>query len=106
MPLAAGPQGRGCAARSSRPTSINRAQAEAGLLDALDTAHDFPLPPRWSRPSSARSGPSVENDKAQGALSDEDTAKSEDELRPTTARSPSAACAWPGPGRDRRGEQP
>ena len=59
----------------------SRFKLKRALLDALDAAHDFPLPPRMVEAEFAQIWSQVEQDKAQGQLPDEDTSKSEDELK-------------------------
>ena len=59
----------------------SRFKLKRALLDALDSAHDFPLPPRMVEAEFGQIWSQVEADKAQGALPDEDTSKSEDELK-------------------------
>jgi trigger factor len=59
----------------------SRFKLKRALLDALDTAHDFPLPPRMVEAEFGQIWSQVEADKAQGQLPDEDSAKSEDELK-------------------------
>jgi trigger factor len=59
----------------------SRFKLKRALLDALDTAHDFPLPPRMVEAEFGQIWSQVEQDKAQGELPDEDSAKSDDELK-------------------------
>ncbi len=51
------------------------------LLDALDEKHDFELPKRMLEAEFQGIWQQVEQDKAQGQLSDEDKSKSDEELR-------------------------
>jgi trigger factor len=51
------------------------------LLDALDEKHDFELPKRMLEAEFQGIWAQVQQDKAQGQLSDEDAAKSDEELR-------------------------
>ena len=59
----------------------SRFKLKRALLDALDSAHDFPLPPRMVEAEFGQIWSQVEADKAQGALPDEDASKSDDELK-------------------------
>jgi len=59
----------------------SRFKAKRALLDVLDTGHDFPLPPRMVESEFANIWAQVEAEKAAGELSDEDKAKSEDQLK-------------------------
>jgi trigger factor len=59
----------------------SRFKLKRALLDALDAAHDFPLPPRMVEAEFGQIWSQVEADKAQGSLPDEDADKSEDELK-------------------------
>ncbi len=59
----------------------SRFKLKRALLDALDEQHDFPLPPRMVEAEFESIWAQVEQDKAQGQLPDEDTSKSEDELK-------------------------
>ncbi|MGZ6011680.1 MAG: trigger factor [Caulobacteraceae bacterium] len=59
----------------------SRFKLKRALLDALDSAHDFPLPPRMVEAEFGQIWSQVEADKAQGSLPDEDSSKSEDELK-------------------------
>ncbi|HTK35608.1 MAG TPA: trigger factor [Caulobacteraceae bacterium] len=59
----------------------SRFKLKRALLDALDSAHDFPLPPRMVEAEFGQIWSQVQADKAQGSLPDEDVAKSEDELQ-------------------------
>jgi trigger factor len=62
-------------------TSQSRFKLKRALLDALDTHHDFPLPPRMVEAEFTSIWQQVENDKAQGGLPDDDAGKSEDDLK-------------------------
>jgi len=59
----------------------SRFKLKRALLDALDTAHDFPLPPRMVEAEFGQIWSQVEADKAQGNLPEEDSSKSDDELQ-------------------------
>ncbi|MGZ5985073.1 MAG: trigger factor [Caulobacteraceae bacterium] len=59
----------------------SRFKLKRALLDVLDTQHDFPLPPRMVEAEFGQIWSQVEADKAQGSLPDEDSSKSEDELK-------------------------
>ncbi len=59
----------------------SRFKAKRALLDVLDEKHDFPLPPRMVEAEFASIWAQVEQEKASGELSDEDKAKSDDELK-------------------------
>jgi trigger factor len=59
----------------------SRFKLKRALLDVLDTAHDFPLPPRMVEAEFAAIWQQVQTDKAQGGLPDEDAGKSEDDLK-------------------------
>jgi trigger factor len=59
----------------------SRFKLKRALLDALDSAHDFPLPPRMVEAEFGQIWSQVEADKAQGSLPDEDASKSDDELK-------------------------
>ncbi len=58
----------------------SRFKLKRALLDALDTAHDFPLPPRMVEAEFGQIWSQVQNDKTQGSLPDEDADKPESEL--------------------------
>jgi trigger factor len=58
----------------------SRFKLKRALLDALDTAHDFPLPPRMVEAEFESIWRQVQADKAQGELPDEDAGKSEEAL--------------------------
>jgi trigger factor len=59
----------------------SRFKAKRALLDLLDSRHDFPLPPRMVESDFATIWAQVEAEKARGELSDEDKAKSDEELK-------------------------
>jgi len=59
----------------------SRFKAKRALLDLLDSQHDFPLPPRMVEAEFATIWTQVEAEKARGELSDDDKAKSDDELK-------------------------
>jgi trigger factor len=59
----------------------SRFKLKRALLDALDSAHEFPLPPRMVEAEFGQIWSQVEADQAQGNLPDEDSSKSEDELK-------------------------
>lgn len=59
----------------------SRFKLKRALLDALDSAHDFPLPPRMVEAEFGQIWSQVEADKAQGQLPEEDSAKSDEELK-------------------------
>ena len=59
----------------------SRFKAKRALLDVLDEKHDFPLPPRMVEAEFAAIWQQVEQEKARGELSEEDKAKSDDELK-------------------------
>jgi len=59
----------------------SRFKLKRALLDVLDSAHDFPLPPRMVEAEFGQIWSQVEADKAQGGLPDEDAGKSDDELK-------------------------
>ncbi len=59
----------------------SRSKAKRALLDVLDERHDFPLPPRMVEGEFGAIWSQVEAERARGELSDEDKAKSEEELR-------------------------
>ena len=58
----------------------SRFKLKRALLDALDAAHDFPLPPRMVEAEFGQIWSQVQNDKSQGSLPDEDADKPEAEL--------------------------
>ena len=59
----------------------SRFKAKRALLDLLDTAHDFALPPRMVEGEFQVIWRQVEAEREAGELSDEDKAKSDDDLR-------------------------
>jgi trigger factor len=59
----------------------SRAKAKRKLLDALDTAHDFDLPPGMVEAEFNQIWAQVEQEKNNGTLADEDKDKSEDDLK-------------------------
>jgi trigger factor len=59
----------------------SRFKLKRALLDALDSAHEFPLPPRMVEAEFGQIWSQVEADKAQGGLPDEDASKSDEELK-------------------------
>jgi trigger factor len=58
-----------------------RMKVKRALLDQLDGAHDFPLPPRMVEAEFAGIWSQVEAEKERGELAPEDAGKSEDELK-------------------------
>ncbi len=61
--------------------ATSRFKLKRALLDALDKAHDFPLPPRMVDAEFGVIWQQVEQDKERGGLPPEDEGKSEDELK-------------------------
>jgi trigger factor len=61
--------------------AASRFKLKRALLDALDTAHDMPLPPRMVQAEFDGIWAQVEKDRAEGQASPEDAGKSDDELR-------------------------
>ena len=61
--------------------ATSRFKLKRALLDALDKAHDFPLPPRMVDAEFAVIWQQVEQDKERGGLPPEDEGKSEDDLK-------------------------
>jgi trigger factor len=61
--------------------SASRFKLKRALLDALDTRHDIPLPPRMVEAEFAQIWTQVEKDRAEGAIPPEDAGKSEETLR-------------------------
>jgi trigger factor len=59
----------------------SRFKLKRALLDALDEAHDFPLPPRKVEAEFESIWRQVQADQAEGGLPEEDAAKSEEELQ-------------------------
>ncbi|MFI4973255.1 MAG: trigger factor [Caulobacterales bacterium] len=62
-------------------TGATRFKVKRALLDRLDAAHDFPLPPRMVEAEFASIWSQVDADRQAGALGPEDEGKSEDELK-------------------------
>ena len=65
----------------SQYAGATRMKIKRALLDKLDTAHDFPLPPRMVDGEFAGIWSQVEAEKERGELSPEDEGKSDDELK-------------------------
>jgi trigger factor len=61
--------------------SASRFKLKRALLDALDTAHDIPLPPRMVQAEFDGIWQQVEKDRTEGEVSPEDAGKSEEELQ-------------------------
>ena len=61
--------------------SASRFKLKRALLDKLDTAHDFPLPPRMVDAEFAGIWTQVEGDRERGELPPEDAGKSDDTLK-------------------------
>lgn len=61
--------------------AASRFKLKRALLDALDTAHDFPLPPRMVEAEFEVIWRQVQQDKEAGSLPTDDEGKSDDELR-------------------------
>jgi trigger factor len=59
----------------------SRFKLKRALLDALDSKHDFPLPPRMVEAEFASIWQQVQQDKEAGGLPPEDADKSEDQLQ-------------------------
>jgi trigger factor len=59
----------------------SRFKLKRALLDQLDKAHDFPLPPRMADAEFDRIWRQVEQDRANDALGEDDKAKPEEQLR-------------------------
>lgn len=62
-------------------SGASRFKLKRALLDALDTQHDFPLPPRMVEAEFAAIWSQVQQDKERGALPPEDAEKSDDQLQ-------------------------
>lgn len=60
--------------------SASRFKLKRALLDALDTKHDFPLPPKMVEAEFAAIWTQVQQDKAQESLPPEDADKSDEQL--------------------------
>jgi trigger factor len=65
----------------SQYAGATRMKVKRALLDKLDTAHDFPLPPRMVEAEFAGIWNQVEAEKERGDLAPEDAGKTDDELR-------------------------
>jgi trigger factor len=65
----------------SQYAGATRMKIKRALLDKLDTAHDFPLPPRMVDAEFAGIWNQVEAEKERGELAPEDAGKSDDELK-------------------------
>jgi trigger factor len=61
--------------------ATSRFKLKRALLDALDTRHDFPLPPRMVEAEFGAIWEQVKADQERGGLPPEDQGKSEDELK-------------------------
>ena len=61
--------------------SASRFKLKRALLDALDSRHEIPLPPRMVEAEFAQIWAQVEKDRAEGAIPPEDAGKSEETLR-------------------------
>jgi trigger factor len=59
----------------------SRFKLKRALLDQLDTKHDFPLPPKMVEAEFSAIWQQVEQDKASGALAEDDAQKSDEQLR-------------------------
>ena len=62
-------------------SQTSRFKLKRALLDALDKAHDFPLPPRMVEAEFEVIWRQVEDDRSRNGAAEEDAGKSEDELR-------------------------
>jgi trigger factor len=62
-------------------SETSRFKLKRALLDKLDTAHDFPLPPRMVDAEFEVIWQQVEQDRAQGGTAPEDEGKTDDELK-------------------------
>ena len=60
--------------------SASRFKLKRALLDALDTKHDFPLPPKMVEAEFAAIWTQVQQDKAQESLPPEDAGKTDEQL--------------------------
>jgi trigger factor len=65
----------------SQYAGATRMKLKRALLDKLDTAHDFPLPPRMVEAEFAGIWSQVEAEKERGELAPEDAGKSDEDLR-------------------------
>ena len=61
--------------------NVSRAKAKRDLLDKLDDAHDFDLPPNMVEQEFSQIWQQLQTEMDAGRVSDEDKAKSEDELK-------------------------
>ena len=61
--------------------SQSRFKLKRALLDVLDTAHQFPLPPRMVEAEFASIWQQVQTDKSSGGQPDDDAGKSDEELQ-------------------------
>ena len=61
--------------------TVSRAKAKRDLLDKLDDAHDFDLPPNMVEQEFSQIWQQLQTEMDAGRVSDEDKAKSEDELK-------------------------
>ena len=61
--------------------SASRFKLKRALLDALDSRHDIPLPPRMVEAEFAQIWSQVEKDRSEGTIPPEDAGKSEETLR-------------------------
>lgn len=61
--------------------SASRFKTKRVLLDALDTAHDIPLPPRMVEAEFGGIWQQIEKDRAEGQVAPEDEGKSDETLR-------------------------
>ena len=66
---------------SQQYAQASRYKLKRALLDVLDSKHDFPLPPRMVESEFQAIWRQLEQDRATGELSDEDKAKSDEELQ-------------------------
>ncbi len=65
----------------SQYAGATRMKVKRALLDQLDTAHDFPLPPRMVEAEFGGIWSQVEAERERGELAPEDQGKSDDELK-------------------------
>lgn len=66
---------------SQQYSAASRFKLKRALLDQLDKAHDFPLPPRMVEQEFESIWRQVQGDQSQGNLSEEDQGKDEETLR-------------------------
>lgn len=66
---------------ADRYAASSRFKLKRALLDALDTKHDFPLPPRMVDAEFAGIWQQVQADKERGGLPEEDAGKSDEQLQ-------------------------